>query len=67
LRRITAEAKFGENGKVCTSLLGLLRQAQDARAIPCEIANRGIELRERYFHARTTLRIRLEPEDCKLR
>jgi len=49
LRRITAKAKLGENSKVCSSLLGLPRQAQDASGIPCEIANGGIELRERYF------------------
>jgi len=58
--RIAAEAKLGENSEIRSSLLGLLRQAQDASGIPCEIANGGIELRERYFHARTTLRIRLE-------
>src|SRR3981189_2052537 len=34
-------------------LVGLPRQAQDASGIPCEVANGGIELRERYFHART--------------
>jgi hypothetical protein len=31
----------------------LRRQAQYARRIACEIANGRIELRERYFHART--------------
>src|SRR5260370_36750944 len=53
LGRITAEAKFGKNSKVRASLLGLPRQAQDACGIPCEVANGGIELRQRYFHART--------------
>jgi len=52
LWRITAEAKLGKNSKVRSSLLGLSRQAHDARGIPCEVANGGIELRERYFHAR---------------
>jgi hypothetical protein len=31
----------------------LPRQAQYASGIPCEVANGGIKLRERYFHART--------------
>ena len=32
---------------------GFLRQAEDASRISCEIPYRGIELRERYFHAGT--------------
>src|ERR1700676_849457 len=35
------------------ALLGLLRQSQNASRIPCKIADRGIELREGYFHAGT--------------
>ena len=53
LRKVAAQAKLGKNGKVGASLFGLLRQAQDASRISCEIAYGGIELRERYLHART--------------
>src|SRR6266851_5400271 len=53
LRRITAEAELGKNSKVRSSLLGLSSQVQDASGIPQEIADGGIELRERYFHAGT--------------
>ena len=62
LRWITAEAKLGKNGKVRPSLFGLFRQAQDASGIPCEVANGGIELRERYFHARTTVEYGWNPK-----
>jgi len=34
-------------------LPGLFRQTQNASRIPCKIANRGVELREGYFHAGT--------------
>src|SRR5579863_9133741 len=53
LRKVAAQAKFRKNGKVGPSPPGFLRQAQDASRISCEIAYRGIELRQRYLHART--------------
>jgi hypothetical protein len=45
-------------------LLGLLRQVQDASGIPQEVADGGIKLRERYFHA-LAFRIRMPIIDCK--
>src|SRR5580692_12364341 len=53
LGKVAAKAKFRKNGKVGPSLPGFLRQTQDASRISCEIAYRGIELRQRYLHART--------------
>jgi hypothetical protein len=53
LRKVAAQAKFRENGKVGPSLPGFLRQTQDASRISLEIAYSGIELRKRYLHAGT--------------
>src|SRR5579863_6657456 len=53
LRKVATKTKFRKNGKVGPSLPGFLRQTQDASRISCEIAYRGIELRQRYLHART--------------
>jgi hypothetical protein len=53
LREIPAKAEFRKNSEVGATLFGLRREAQDASCIPCKVANGRIELRERYFHART--------------
>src|SRR5580693_5273249 len=52
LGKIAAKAELGKYGQVGAALLRLSSQAQDARRISCEVADGGIELRERYFHAR---------------
>jgi hypothetical protein len=50
LRQISAQAQLGKNGQLRTLLFGLFRQAKDARRIPVEIPDCGIELRESYLH-----------------
>jgi hypothetical protein len=53
LRRIAAQAQLRENGEIRSALLSLLGKRQNSRSISREIAYRGVELREGYFHAGT--------------
>src|SRR5262249_38082787 len=51
LREVSAHAKFGEYREVGATLPRLLRKIQDSRGVSGEIADRGIELRQRNLHA----------------
>jgi hypothetical protein len=53
LGRIAAQAQLGENREIRPALLRLLGKRQNSGSISTEIAYRGIELREGYFHAGT--------------
>ncbi len=49
--KIPADAEFGEDGELGAKEFGLRGKGEDARGIANEIANRGIELSEGYFHS----------------
>ena len=51
-RQISAQAELGKHGQIGAALLGALRKFQNLGGISGEVADGGIELRERDLHKR---------------